>query len=317
MSFLRGKSTSYTRFALPKETTMQSIDKLVEALKFNGIPVEELEANGFVSYRNLLDAPVDRGLLPDHHDLWITGLRRDVKRAPAALVRAQTARELSDARTVTPNLSKLRVKEITAAVRADLHGQAQRRPSHAAVLVNLSTGILYVDGIASAHTWLAERLNAESLFTDPNVNADYLAWCAWRAGAGVDTPCSPTGDIAFLEPKDAGAQFDGSHNVDALLSYWMGEQDASIASLGLVFAVEDAEGDMHNVFVTLHANGLKVTGLEWPEEILNEPGDLDSKLARRLKFVTDFESALLDDIKEFADLAVQNKLPEKFLELTS
>lgn len=316
MSFLRGKSTSYTRFALPKATTMQAVDKLVDSLAYSGIPVGDLEANGFVSYRNLLDSPIDRGLLPDNHDLWLTGLRRDVKRAPAALVRAQVARTLADARTVTPNLSKQRIKEITAEVRADLHGQAQRRPAHAAVMVNLSTNVLYVDGIASAHPWLTEKMQAESLFTDPNVNADYLAWCAWRAGAGVDTPCSPTGDIAFLEPKDAGAQFDGAHNVDNLLSYWMGEQDATIASLGLVFAV-DSDGDSHNTFVTLHANGLKVTGLEWPEEVLNEPGDLDSKMARRLKFVTEFELALAKDFKEFAELAVHDRLPDKFLELTS
>lgn len=316
MSFLRGKSTSYSRFALPNNTPLSRVDELVDAWPFRDLTGDDLEGNGFVSYRNLLDASIDRGLLEGHVDLWLTGLRRDVKKAPAALVRAQVARELADARTVNPNLGKSAIKEITADVRLSLNKKAQPRPAHGAVLANLSTGLLYVDGIASAHDWMAKRLDLTPVYVDGSVNADYLAWCAWRAGHDVDTPCTPTGDIAFLEPRDAGAQFDGIHNVNELLDYWMGQQQATIANLGLIYAVDDC-GDAHNVSVTLQAAGLKVCGLEWPEEVVNEAGSLDEKLARRLSFVMQFEKTLAEDFMQFAQLAVANKLPEKFLELTA
>lgn len=318
MSFLRGKSTSFTRFALPEHLKMRRLDEIVQHHEFTGIPDGELDANGFCSYRNLLDASIDRGLLDGHTDLWLTGLRRDVKKAPAALVAAQTARELADMRTTNPNLSKQAEREVKAAVRLRLNLKAQPRPAHAAVLFNFETGMGYVDGIASAHEWLSKGLDAQPTpYAESTiVNAQYLAWCAWRAGHGVDTPVSPSGDITFREPKDAGAAFDGQHNIDALLDYWMGEQRASIASLGLVFAVEHDE-EPYNVDVTLQAAGLKVCALEFPEQINEFPGTLDERLALRLGFLMSFERALADDYKAFAELAIDGKLPEEFNHLIS
>ena len=62
MSFLRGKSTSFTRFILPSISVPQ-LDEIVQFREFEGIPQDALEANGFCSYRNLLEASIDRGHL--------------------------------------------------------------------------------------------------------------------------------------------------------------------------------------------------------------------------------------------------------------
>lgn len=315
MSFLRGKSTSYTRFTLPDNVSLSVVDKAVQLREFRDIAGDDLEANGFCSYRNLLDASIDRGLVEGHPDLWLTGLRRDVKKAPAALVRAQTARAIADARQVSPNLSKAAQKEIGQKVRFELNLKAQARPAHAAVLINLSTRIGYIDGIASAHEWVQQSLEAgPAIYGDTQLNGQYLAWCAWRAGHGVDTIVSPSGDITFREPKDAGASFDGQHNIDALLDYWIGEQKATVASVALTWAVE-FDGETENVDVTLQSAALKVVGMVFPEFIQEMPGTVDEKMSARLGFIDAFERTLAKDYMGFAGLAVDKKLPPEFAAL--
>jgi hypothetical protein len=319
MSFLRGKSTSYTRIPLPHTLTVAAIDKAVTGRAFTQIPAGETEETGFCSWRNLLDAPIDSGFLEGNPDLWLTGLRKDVRKAPSALVQAVTAQRMADLRQTVPSPSKAQEKEIKDGVRHELNLKAQARPMHAAVLIDTQHSLMFIDGIASAHPWVSKMMDVDEkagIYKDPTLNSEFLAWCAWRAAGGVDTPCSPTGDISFREPKDSGASFDGSHNIDALLTYWLGEQHATVASLGLIWAV-DHEGDSYNVSLTMSCATLKVSAFEFPEDIRDFPGSLEEKLAQRMGFIMAFETALACEFMAFAAASLEGILPEAFKALVA
>lgn len=318
MSFLRGKSTSYSRFLMPAYTLKQ-LDETVQFREFTDPQGDSLESVGFCSYRNLLDAPIERGFIDPEANLWLTGLRKDVKKAPPALVRATVARALADARQTNPGLGKQAIKDISYEVALELHKKAQARPSHAAVMLNVATGLLYVDGVASAHDWICKMLEiVERPYGVVDLNCQYLAWCAWRAGAGVDTPVAPTGDITFREPKDSGASYDGQHEINGLLNYWIGEQRAAVSQVALCFAVPFAD-DTWNANVSIQSPNLKIQGLEWPEDleqsVLGVSASLDDKLALRLGFVAAFEAALAADFKAFLEGLQAQTISTSFLAL--
>jgi hypothetical protein len=321
MSFLRGKSTSYTRFVIPDGMTLNMLAAAVQLRAFADVQDGATQAFGFCSWRNLLDSPIDSGLLGTS-PMWLAGLRKDTKKAPSALVQAEVARACADARTVNPTgFGPVQAKALKIEITDKLNKKAQARPAHAGMAVDTSRGLAYVDGLASSHSDVASWLDlGVSIYSDSNLNARYLAWCAWRASNGVDTPCSPLGDIAFREPRDAGATYDNNSDLDGLLEHWLKDQGAKVCSVRLCWGVSYVNESYaletnFNVDLTLQSAGLKVCGLEFPEEIQKLKGDIEIKMEIKLDFVRAFEEALAKDFADFAEAILGNTLPTEFVEL--
>lgn len=300
MSFLRGKSASFTVFTLPESLTVRALPEIVRLRAFDGIPADETEATGFCSWRSILDAPIDSGYLEGTTNLWLTGLRKDRKRAPTALVTAQVARALADWRQEHPTTPLLKPiqKEITAEVRRRLDLQAQPRPSHGAVLIDTDTRLLYVEGPASAVPWMLPFFDCQgALFGHSLLNSQFLLWLAWlNTQDQLKAPAGLSGSISFYVPKTEAqtisASFEGTTETKELLEHWVGEQRARINRLGLFWPVDIGDGLEYGLELTLQDGGLRVLGLKFPDAITKASGSLEGKLALRLQVITAFTQDL-------------------------
>jgi hypothetical protein len=316
LSFLRGKSTSFSIWPVGKETTIEVLPALVNTYAFTSISEDETEATGFCSWRNLLDGPIDSGFLEGTPNLWMTGLRKDVKRAPAALVTAETARAIADYMQLNPGNppSKETIKTIGAGVRDKLNKKAQARPSHGAAMIDTDTGLLYFEGPASAAAWTMPKFGAIApLFADASANGRFLLWLAFLSTQNeVDSPCSLNGSIAFATPgangklgKGVRATFDGTTTVTDLLERWVIESKGRVMHLGTMWSVMMDGGWEVGIEAVLHANALKVTGLVFPEDILEAPGSVEERLALRMSCLTAFSKTVAEAFSKWGVVDTQ------------
>lgn len=311
MSFLRGKSTSFTVWPAGQDITIKTLPQITQMHAFSPVPDDETESTGFCSWRNLLDSPIDSGFLEGSATMWMTGLRKDVKRAPAALVTAETARAIADYMQENPGNppSKPTIKTLGAAVRDKLNKKAQARPSHGAAMIDTDSGLLFFEGPASAAAWTLPKFSAkEPLFANMTLNQQFLLYLAWLSTQDeVDSPCSLNGSIAFATPgangklgKGIRATFDGTATVNELLDKWVIETKGRVTHLGTMWTVTMEGGWEVGVEATLHAAALKVTGLTFPDDILESPGSVEDRLALRMSCITAFTKTVADAFSKWA-----------------
>lgn len=313
MSFLLGKSVSYARIAPQAFPAIGDLDKWLGAHAFTPLGPDDTDRIGACSWRNLLDGPVDRGWLPDQ-TMWLCGIRRDVRRAPAALVRARTAQALGDAMKAGILSSKAKAK-LKEEIRKELDLEQKPRPSQAAMVVIPDRGLILVDSMASAvvgHLEFLLSCGCPLFYADHALYSEFLAWLVWDGSRDSESerPWCP-GDITFCNKLDSAA-YEGA-DIAEVLPLHLGEMD--VTQVRFTWNL-----DGHKPFqVTLQAVGLKVNGLEFPEDVLDELKgifDLEAKADIRLRFVDDFESDLARRLVGFLEAKAKGELPAEFLALT-
>lgn len=314
MTFLSGKTTSYTRWISDLPDLFRAMDDRFGAKGFSPLldGNHDLERIGTCSWRNLLDGPVDRGLLDGDPDFYAVGLRRDVKRAPGQLVKAETARAVADyLQTCGGKPSKARIREIGKEVREDLHSQAKARPSHGIAVVNPGRGLVLVDGPSGVHSWLSALLNLRPLYEE--APARFLEWLIW-SGLHEDheqghAHCWPEQQVVFRDPEGAGYTLQGvsaAHGLENDLENAL-SSGAKVHSARFRLVLGD-----DTCSLTLNRAWLKVSSLEFPEDC-GKTGPLESRLLERMRVVEAVEAELGRLVVEYLGLVDRSALAPEFL----
>jgi hypothetical protein len=313
--FLSGKTASYSRLMTDLPDLRKIIDeKMGEGiLPLAGSDDNRTEAIGSCSFRNLLDGPIDRGLVDGDPDIWCCGVRKDVKKAPASLVRAETARAISDyMQTCGGAPSRKAIAKIKFEVRRSLDLASQPKPSAGILAANLESGFLLLDGPTGSQGWVAGRLTARSVYDAEAGYSDFLQWLIWSGLNPDDSDQAmawPVGDVTFLDGEGDGAKYIGSNDLSGLLDAWKGK--ATIRKARFAFVVGDLVSE-----VELDAAALKVSGLVFPEEIAKAPTpSLEARLHARLKYLFTFETTLAGLAANWATRGLNNDWPEAYLQL--
>jgi hypothetical protein len=317
MTFLSGKTTSYTRWLSDLPDLPKALDYLLGEVSFRPISEGEhrLEALGSCSWRNLLDGPVDRGYLDGDPDLYGVGLRRDVKRAPGQLVKAEAARAVADyLQTCGGKPSKARIREIGAEVRMELNLQAKPKPAHGIAVVDVPRGLVLLDGPPGVHGWLAGALRLRPLYEA--APARFLEWLVW-AGLHEDHPqghshCWPVREAVFRNAGGDGFALQGesSDGLQEVLEKALANHMALQSARFMLVLGDDA------VSLTLNRAWLKVTALEFPDGC-GKTGPLETRLLERMGVIREVERALGDLVLEFLAHEKAGTLAPEFLALLS
>ena len=287
MSLLRGSTVTYTRFDLQDEPHWGRLDEAVKFRAFEplGGPEDEVtERMGTCGWRNLLDGPIDHGWLPSQR-AWIMGLRRDVKKAPAALLQAELARAFSDAAQAHGGgLGKEAKKNITATTKARLDRAANPKPKHALMAFLASPAIVLWDGPSAGADWVSEILQPLEPFYRGENYDKFLAWLVDHADDDSVT-YALSGDATLRDAEGHGADLVGV--TDFLAKYLeLAHAGYTPRKLGLVLALGNENADL-----TLSSTGLKVQGLKFPEKnaVPNTPDEI---LEARIAWVAQVETEL-------------------------
>jgi hypothetical protein len=284
-----------------------ALDPLLGELIFRPFQEGEhrTESVGSCSYRSLFDGPIDRGFLEGSQN-YLCGIRRDVKKAPAGLVQAQTARDVADyMQTCGGKPSKIHIKEIKAEVRDSLNQAAQPKPSHSTLLADIGRGMALLDGSTAAHSPFIGKLALRQFYEEYD---DVLEWFTW-AGSNPDSQVAtiwPEREATWKRDKEAITLKHGFNVNGSLLAG---------ASLGMKMCrgrFSLVVGDL-SCKLTLDLDGLKVSALEFPEEVLALSGDLESRTAARCEFIMGVESALAALVADYLERLQEGILPAEFL----
>jgi hypothetical protein len=298
MSILRGKSVTYGRYVadVPATEVLGKIGHFSEITAGD----DYTESFGGCSYRNLLDGPIDSGLV-NGSEFHLLGLRLDKKKAPAQLVQATLARELYDAAVLGP-LSKKRQKEIKEAVKLRLDREAKPKPSHGVLVGDTSRGLFYMDGPSGAQAILLDLIGFRPLYQDMPENRKFLAWMIWRGALSPKRSTElvfPMGSVTFREPGGTSSASFAGENIGGKLESYL-KRGWEVARCEFMW---NLDGEVANIM--LDAATFKTT-ITFPEEVLKaeQPEDsqvpaVDWKLANRLAFISGFEASLAHELTEF------------------
>ena len=302
MTFLSGKTTSYTRWISDLPDLSHALDGLLGEIGFRALVEDEarLEAMGTCSWRSLLDGPVDRGYLDGDPDLYAVGLRRDTKRAPGQLVKAETARAVADyLQTCGGKPSKKLIREIGAEVRFELNQQANPKPTHGIAVVDVPRGLVLLDGPGGIHGWLISALRMRPLYEEAPPR--FLEWLIW-SGLHEDHPmghahCWPLRQVVFRNADGEGFSLQGesSEGLEEVLEKAMANGQRVQSARFTLVAGEDT------CSLTLNRAWLKVGSLEFPED-RGATGDLEARLLDRMDAIRGVERAIGDLVLEFLGL---------------
>lgn len=310
MTFLQGKSTSYTRFLAESPNFRSGLDDALGRGMFT--PIQDgsaiLERLGTCSWRSLLDGPIDRGFLDGNLDLYACGLRRDVKRAPSQLAKAETARAIDDyMKTCGGKPDRKRVKEIGAEIRLELAKAAPAQPSHGVMLANTHAGLVLIDGPTGGGSWAMGALDLKPLYREsPERFLEWLIWAGLNEAESGVANVWPEHEVTFRDLEGDGASFKGRFPIADALAVAVGKgQWVDRARFSIV--LEECVAQL-----TLCRAQMKVVNLEFPEELASARGPLEARLRGRAQFVMDVERELSRLVIEFGKRAEAEDFPDAF-----
>ena len=310
MTFLQGKSVSYTRYLADNQVAFQSgLDDALGRGIFS--PIQEgsatLEKVGTCSWRSLLDGPIDRGHLEGDPDLCACGLRRDVKRAPAQLAKAETARAIDDYLKVCGGKpDKKRIRELGAEIRLQLAIAAPAQPSHGILLAHLGTGLVLIDGPTNGGSWAMQALGLSPLYKEsPERFLEWLCWAGTHEDVSGLANVWPDHDVTFRDADGDGSSHKGSFNLpEALRAAIEKGQHVDRARFSIV--VQD-----FTVSLVICRATMKIAGLEFPEGV-GAAGPLEARLLDRAAFLMLVEEELSRLVIDFAKHAEAGDFPKDF-----
>jgi len=309
MTFLQGKSVSYTRFLADAADFRSGIDETLGNKVFS--PIQEgsatLERIGTCSWRSLLDGPVDRGYLDGDPDLYACGLRRDVKRAPAQLAKAETARAVDDYLKVCGGKpDRKRMKEIGAEVRLDLAMAAPAQPSHGILLTNVHSGLVLIDGPTGGGSWAMEHLGLTPLYREsPDRFLEWLCWSGTHEDESGLANVWPEHEVTFRDVDGDGSSHKGRFNLESALKVAI-EKGQWVDRARFSLVLEDFATQL-----TICRSSMKIVALSFPEGV-GFGGTLEARLRDRAQFVMTVEQELSRLVVDFAKHAENEDFPEEF-----
>lgn len=313
MTFLQGKSVSYTRFLADGPDFRKTLDEKLGDSVFT--PIQDgsatLEKLGTCSYRSLLDGPVDRGYLDGDPDLYACGLRRDVKRAPSQLAKAETARAIDDyMKTCGGKPDRKRVKKIGAEIRLGLAMAAPAQPTHGVMLANVHAGLVLIDGPTGGGSWAMARLGLSPLYKKaPDRFLEWLVWSGLNEDASGIANVWPEYEITFRDTDGDGSSRKGLFDLQSALKEALAKQQW-VDRCRYSLVLED-----YTTQFTLCRSQLKVAALSFPDELCVTSGPLETRLRGRAAFVMNVEKELSRLVVEFAKHAEAEDFPAEFLAL--
>lgn len=313
MTFLQGKSVSYIRFVSDRTDFRNGLDDALGVGMFT--PLQDgsatLERIGTCSWRSLLDGPIDRGYLDGDPDVYACGIRRDVRRAPSQLAKAETARAIADYyQTCGGKPDRKRVKEIGAEIRLGLAIAAHAQPSHGVMLANTHAGLVLLDGPTGGGSWILGGLDLKPLYVEaPDRFLEWLIWAGLNESVSGIAHVWPEHEVTFRDAEGDGSSLKGRFPLgDALKVAISRQQWVERCRFSLVL------GDV-TARLTLCRAEMKVAALEFPEDLCSGAGPLEPRLLARAHFVMRVEEELSRLVVEFAKHAEAEDFHPDFLAL--